>query len=141
VIGFYREAFGTSMEHERKVVAQLGLDPVTGQHTGELSKGYRRRLLLAVALLTRHPLLLLDEPFDGFDLRQVLNVMAILREVVQEGRTLVLSIHQLLDAARICDRFLLLTNGRLLGAGTLEELQEKAGKKAVSLEEVFLALT
>jgi len=53
----------------------------------------------------------------------------------------VLSIHQLLDAARICDRFLLLTNGRLLGAGTLEELQEMAGKKAVSLEEVFLALT
>jgi ABC-type multidrug transport system ATPase subunit len=86
-------------------------------------------------------LLLLDEPFDGFDLRQVLNVMAILREVVQEGRTLVLSSHQLLDAARICDRFLLLTNGRLLGAGTFEELQEKAGKKAVSLEEVFLALT
>jgi ABC-2 type transport system ATP-binding protein len=141
VIGFYREVFGTSMEHERKVVAQLGLVPVTAQRTGELSKGYRRRLLLAIALLTRHPLLLLDEPFDGFDLRQVLNVMAILREVVQEGRTLVLSIHQLLDAARICDRFLLLTNGRLLGAGTLEELQEKAGKKALSLEEVFLALT
>ena len=45
------------------------------------------------------------------------------------------------DAARICDRFLLLTNGRLLGAGTLEELQEKAGKNAVNLEEVFLALT
>jgi ABC-2 type transport system ATP-binding protein len=141
VIGFYREVFSTSMEHERKVVAQLGLAPVTAQRTGELSKGYRRRLLLAIALLTRHPLLLLDEPFDGFDLRQVLNVMATLREVVQEGRTLVLSIHQLLDAARICDRFLLLTNGRLLGTGTLEELQEKAGKNGANLEEVFLALT
>jgi ABC-2 type transport system ATP-binding protein len=141
VIGFYREAFGASMEHERKVVAQLELGPVTVQRTGELSKGYRRRLLLAIALLTRRPLLLLDEPFDGFDLRQVLNVMAILREVIQEGRTLVLSIHQLLDAARICDRFLLLTNGRLLGAGTLEELQDKAGKNGANLEEVFLALT
>ena len=102
---------------------------MTAQRTGELSKGYRRRLLLAIALLTRHPLLLLDEPFDGFDLRQVLNVMAILREVVQEGRTLVLSIHQLLDAARICDRFLLLPTAGFLAQEPLKNFKRRPGRR------------
>ncbi|MFX9336510.1 hypothetical protein ABTO32_18335, partial [Acinetobacter baumannii] len=55
------------------------------------------------------------------------------------GRTLVLAIHQLVDAERVCDRFVLLADGRLRGTGTLEELRHETGK--ASLEEVFLALT
>ena len=62
------------------------------------------------------------------------------------GRTLVLSIHQMSDAVRVCDRFVLLSNGRIRGEGTLDELSAISAlpggaARAADLEEVFLALT
>ena len=97
--------------------------------------------MLALALLTPHPLLLMDEPFDGFDLRQTREIMNVLRDVARNGRALVLAIHQLNDAARVCDRFVLLAEGRVRGVGTLAQLRAQTGKPAAELEEVFLALT
>jgi ABC-2 type transport system ATP-binding protein len=111
-----------------------------------LSKGQRKRVLLAVGLLTPQPALLIDEPFDGLDLRQSRDVAAVLRAHAARGRTLFLSIHQIGDAARLCDRFVLLSNGRVCGEGTIQDLQALASARSPStrqdsLEEVFLALT
>lgn len=125
----------------REIVDALGLAPVLEKRTGQMSKGERRRSLLAIGLLTPHPILLLDEPFDGLDLRQTREAMAVLRAAAARGRTLILSIHQLVDAERVCDRFVLLSNGRLAGEGTLTGLQSQAGKPGGSLEDVFLALS
>jgi len=122
-------------------VRLLGLSPVLRKRVDELSKGFCRRLMLALGLLTPHPLLLMDEPFDGFDLRQTREMMNVLREVAAAGRTLVLAIHQLIDAERVCDRFVLLAGGRLRGTGTLDELRRRTGQVAAGLEDVFLALT
>jgi ABC-type multidrug transport system ATPase subunit len=97
--------------------------------------------MLALALITPHPLLLMDEPFDGFDLRQTREIMGLLRQVAAQGRTLVLAIHQLVDAERVCDRFVLLADGRLRGIGSLDELRSRTGQAAAGLEDVFLALT
>ena len=97
--------------------------------------------MLALALIAPQPLLLMDEPFDGFDLRQTREIMGVLREVAGGGRTLVLAVHQLLDAERVCDRFALLVDGRIRGAGTLAELRARTGLAQAGLEEVFLALT
>src|SRR5262249_21965118 len=102
-------------------------------------RGGARGLRRALALLTPHPLLLMDEPFDGFDLKQTREIMAVVRNVAGAGRTLMLAIHQLLDAERVCDRFVLLADGRIRGVGTLAELQARTGR--AGLEEVFLALT
>jgi len=104
--------------------------PWETQRVSSLSKGETKRLDIALALLAPHPVLFLDEPFDGLDLRQVRATMELLRDV---RRTLVLSIHQLQDAARICDRLLLLNEGRVVATGTPAELG--------NLEEAFLALT
>jgi ABC-2 type transport system ATP-binding protein len=83
----------------------------------------------------------MDEPFDGFDLRQTREVMNLLRDEAADGRTLVLSIHQLGDAQRICDRLVLLSGGLVKGTGTLAELTIAARLPIGSgLEEVFLAL-
>jgi ABC-type multidrug transport system ATPase subunit len=107
-----------------------------------LSKGERKRFLLALGLLAPQPLLLLDEPFDGLDLRQTREVIGLLRDAAARGKTLFLSIHQLTDAARACDRFVLLSDGRVVGEGTLAELRGRSGVAAESgMEEVFLALT
>jgi ABC-type multidrug transport system ATPase subunit len=124
-----------------EIIMKLGLSAVLRKRVSELSKGFGRRLMLSLALLTPHPVLLMDEPFDGFDLRQTREIMRVIRAVASGGRTLVLAIHQLIDAERVCDRFILLADGRVRGIGTLDELRERAGNQAAGLEEVFLALT
>ena len=119
----------------------LKLERLMKSRIGSLSKGERKRFLLALGLLTPQPLLMLDEPFDGLDLRQTREVMSLLRDHARRGRTLMLSIHQLVDAARVCERLVLLSEGKVAGEGTIPELQVKAGLAEGGLEEVFLALT
>jgi ABC-2 type transport system ATP-binding protein len=139
VIEFLVAAYGRPASLAAEAIRTLGLAPVLRKRVGALSKGYARRLMLALALITPQPLLLMDEPFDGFDLRQTREVMGVLRGLAGNGRTLVLAIHQLIDAERVCDRFVLLVDGRISGIGTLAELRARTGKAA--LEDIFLALT
>jgi ABC-2 type transport system ATP-binding protein len=129
-----------------EVVAQLDLLGLLNQPIGTLSKGQRKRALLAIGLLTPQPALLIDEPFEGLDLRQARDIASALRSHAARGRTLFLSIHQISDAARFCDRFILLSSGRVCGEGTVPELAalaaaHHAAVPSEDLEEVFLALT
>jgi ABC-2 type transport system ATP-binding protein len=126
------------------IIDALQLRPLLSAPVRSLSKGERKRFLIALGLLAPQPLLMLDEPFDGLDLRQTREATAILRNEAARGRTLFLSIHQLTDAGRACDRFVLLADGRVAGEGTLPELRERAGVPDIAnsgVEEVFLALT
>jgi ABC-2 type transport system ATP-binding protein len=138
--------FNGREELRKEVIEALGLEPFLRQAIGTLSKGQRKRALLALGLLTPQPALLIDEPFDGLDLRQAREVATVLRAHAALGRTLFLSIHQIADAARFCDRFVLLSNGRVCAEGTVPELASlAAARRGASrpddLEEVFLALT
>jgi ABC-2 type transport system ATP-binding protein len=135
--GFLAQSGDDRMED---VVSALDLGPLLSTRIGALSKGQRKRALLGIGLMTSSPVLLIDEPFDGLDLRQTRAVAALLRQYATGGRTLFLSIHQISDAARVCDRFVLIGGGRIRGTGTLEELAATSGAPA-DLEEVFLALT
>src|SRR5207237_5798343 len=108
---------------------------------GTLWQGQRKRALLGIGLLTPQPALLIDEPFDGLDLRQARDIAQALRAHAERGRTLFLSIHHISDAARFCDRFVLLSSGRVCGEGTVQELAALAGGPYENLEGVFLALT
>jgi ABC-2 type transport system ATP-binding protein len=143
VLAFFEGLFGKLRGEGLTLARDLQLEPLLKSRIGSLSKGEAKRVLLALGLLTPQPLLLLDEPFDGLDFRQTRDVMARLRTVPARGRTLFVSIHQLVDAARMCDRLVLLSRGRVVGTGTLPELRALAGITAADagLEEVFLALT
>jgi ABC-2 type transport system ATP-binding protein len=68
-------------------------------------------------------------------------MVGVLRDEAAKGRTLVLAIHQLMDAERICDRFILLADGRVRGVGTLNDLRARTGIPTGNLEDIFLALT
>jgi ABC-2 type transport system ATP-binding protein len=158
-IGF----FGGRTELLDEIVERLDLKQLLRQPIGTLSKGQRKRTLLAAGLLTPQPALLIDEPFEGLDLRQARDIAAVLRAHASRGRTLFLSIHQIADAARFCDRFVLLSGGRVRGEGTVAELgalaaargaalppnrdaslapgRDRAAQPYSDLEEVFLALT
>ena len=141
VVSFVGSVFRRSDAEVRSTIDALGLQPVLRKRVHALSKGYARRLMLTIGLLAPHDLLLMDEPFDGFDLRQTREVMGILRRQTALGRTLILSIHQLRDAERVCDRFILLSAGQVQGSGELTELRAQTGLPNGSLEDIFLALT
>jgi ABC-2 type transport system ATP-binding protein len=140
-LGFFRGR--ASLRHQ--VVQGLGLEPLLDATIGSLSKGQRKRALVAIGLLMPQPVLLADEPFDGLDLRQSREVAQTLRSYASAGRTMFLSIHQIGDASRVCDRFVLLSGGLMRGEGTLQELSALAASRGSraggDLEEVFLALT
>ncbi|WP_051310925.1 ABC transporter ATP-binding protein [Bradyrhizobium sp. Cp5.3] len=141
VVSFVGDVFRRSDADIRSTIESLGLQPVLRKRVQALSKGYARRLMLTIGLLAPHDLLLMDEPFDGFDLRQAHDVMDLLRRQTARGRTLILSIHQLRDAERVCDRFILLSAGQVRGSGGLAELRAQTGLPNGSLEDIFLALT
>ena len=141
VLGFFRKLYGRSERDAAELAGPLRLSELMNSRVESLSKGERKRFLLALGLLTPQPLLLLDEPFDGLDLRQTGDVMSLFK-AQRTRRTLMLSIHQLVDAGRVCDRLVLLSAGRVVGEGSLAELRAKANlPEAAGVEEIFLALT
>jgi len=141
VVSFFAGVYRRSKAETADTINSVGLRPVLHKRVHALSKGYNRRLLLALALLAPHPVLLMDEPFDGFDLRQTREIVDLLRTEAARGRTFILAIHQLADAERVCDRLILLAAGRVRGSGTLDELRAQTRLPAGSLEDIFLALT
>jgi len=141
-LGFFGGRQGTC----EQVIADLALAPLMRVSICALSKGQRKRTLLALGLLAPQPILLIDEPFEGLDLRQSREAAATLRKHLTPDRTFFLSIHQIADAAKVCDRFVLLSGGRVVAEGTLETLTSLACQRAghnlpEDFEEVFLALT
>ncbi len=145
VLDYTAGFFGGAQPVRDELVGQLDLGALLPRPIAALSKGQRKRALLAVGLLTPQPALLIDEPFDGLDLRQTRDVASVLRYYARD-RTFFLSIHQISDAARVCDRFVLLSSGRVRGEGTVGELAALAASRKPTgsfdtLEEVFLALT
>jgi ABC-type multidrug transport system ATPase subunit len=137
--------FGGREEIYEKVIADLDLAPLMRVPIRALSKGQRKRTLLALGLIAPQPILLIDEPFEGLDLRQSREAAAALRKHITPDRTFFLSIHQIAVAAKVCDRFILLSDGRVVAEGTLEAIaaaaRERLGRDSADFEEVFLALT
>lgn len=141
LLGFFARIHHVPSARATDLSGQLRLEQLGRARIATLSKGERKRLVLALGLLTPQPILLLDEPFDGLDLRQTREVMTLLKNESTAGRTLLLSIHQLNDAAKVCDRLVLLNDGRMAAEGSLAELQSQANLSDGGLEEIFLALT
>jgi len=141
ILTLFAALYARSNADVAPLIEPLRLNEILKSRIGSLSKGELKRTLLALGLLTPQPLLLLDEPFDGLDLRQTREVMGLLKEHAARDRTLMLSIHQLADAGRVCDRLVLLSAGKVVGEGTIEELRAQANLPTAGVEEIFLALT
>ncbi len=100
------------------------------------SKGMKRRLLVARALMTRPKLAILDEPTSGLDVLHSYHVREVIKQYVkEEGVTVLLSSHNMLEVEHLCDRVALLNEGKIVAKGKPEELKEGFGGQ--NLEEVF----
>ncbi len=123
-------------EQVKKAARRTGLEKVLPRLIRSLSKGYRQRVGIAQALLGSPKIIILDEPTVGLDPAQVIEIRRLIRELGR-SHTVILSSHILSEVQAVCQRILILSEGHLAAAGTLEELT--AGGK--TLEEVFLELT
>ena len=105
----------------------------------ELSGGMKRRLLIARALVNDPELVILDEPTTGLDPQARLAVWRVLDDLKRRGVTLLITTHYMEEAERICDRLVIMDEGRIVAAGTPLELLSRYEQG--SLEGVFLELT
>jgi ABC-2 type transport system ATP-binding protein len=97
------------------------------------SGGMRRRLDLAVSLIAAPPVLFLDEPTTGLDPRSRNDLWDVLRELVAEGTTLVLTTQYLEEADQLCDDIVVVDRGRVIASGTPTQLKDRAGRASVVL--------
>lgn len=117
------------------LIAAFGLEDAVGRLVTDYSAGMTKKVALACAMIHSPRMLVLDEPFESVDPVSAANVVEILQDYVAHGGTVVLSSHGMDFIQRICDHVAIIVNGRVLAAGTMDEV--RAGR---SLEERFVAL-
>ena len=110
-----------------EVLQRLSLTPVADRLVLTYSGGMRRRLDLAASLIGWPVLLILDEPTTALDPRTRLELWAFIKDLVREGTTVLLTSQYLEEVDRLADRIAVLERGRLIAAGTPEELKQRTG--------------
>src|SRR5262245_38041336 len=105
-----------------RVIEACGLSAVSDRIIGHLSKGYRQRVGIAQALMYRPQVLILDEPTIGLDPQQVVEIRKLIRDLGQD-RTVILSTHILSEVSTVCDRVIIINQGRILASDPLAELR------------------
>jgi ABC-2 type transport system ATP-binding protein len=123
------------------LLERYDLDGKRHELVATLSKGMRQKLSVACALIHNANVFLLDEPLIGIDPEGARELKNEIYRVKEEGGSVLISTHLLDTAERLCDRVIILRNGRKIAEGTLSDLQRISGNEGKSLEDVFLALT
>lgn len=119
-----------------EVLALVELTHARDKRTKGFSLGMKQRLSLAIALLGDPEILVLDEPANGLDPQGIVWLRNLLKELAQQGKTVLVSSHQLAEMQHTVDDVLIINHGKLIAAGSITEVCE--GK---TLEEAFLSLT
>ena len=108
-----------------EAVASTGIEPVFNRPIAELSKGYKQRVGLAAAILHRPDLLILDEPTEGLDPNQRVEIRHLIERLGRE-RTVMLSTHVLPEVQHTCSRLLIINRGKLVADGSVDALVTRA---------------
>jgi len=135
-LAFRAELKGVKRAQRRDAVAhalrRAGASEMAWTLIGHLSKGYRQRVGLADALVARPPILVLDEPMSGLDPNQIREARALVRELGRDHAVL-FSTHILSEVEATCDRVLVIDKGRLVAAGTPDDLKKLRRSTAVRI--------
>lgn len=141
VLDFIGGYFGMTKDARQKRMTELfellDLEQFRGKQFGELSGGFKRRFVLARALMHDPDMLILDEPTAGIDVEQRRALWKYLEDLHAEGKTIILTSHYLEEVERLCDRVAILHNGKIIADLTKEEFTKDGAK----LEDTYLRLT
>ncbi len=142
LLEYFGELYGCDPEWTQGRIAELarlfGIEELLERRCGTFSTGQKQRVSLARALMHDPPAMLLDEPTRGLDIVGSKVIFDYVSHLRDQGKAVIVCTHRLDEAQRLCDRFGLLNEGRLVLQGTLEELQDQTG--CHSLTEIFLTL-
>ncbi len=119
----------------RKVIIDCGLQEVISKKIDYLSKGYRQRVGIAVALLGDPEILILDEPTVGLDPNQVIEIRKLIKDLALK-KTIIFSTHVLSEVQNLCQKIIFINKGQIVATGSLKKLT-----KGKSLEKIFQKLT
>lgn len=119
-----------------EVIEKVGLTPEKYKKINQLSKGYKQRVGLAQAIISSPEILILDEPTNGLDPNQILEIRDVIREIGKE-KTVILSTHIMQEVEALCSRVILLNKGKVIADQTIEEFRGQYS----NLEEAFHTLT
>lgn len=123
-------------ERIEEVIEKVGLTPESHKKIGQLSKGFKQRVGLAQAILSNPEILILDEPTNGLDPNQILEIREVIREI-GKSKTVILSTHIMQEVEALCSRVILLNKGEVVSDGPIEEFKGQYK----SLEDAFHQLT
>ena len=141
---FTGELFGMQRpeieQNSRELIRRFNLEEYLTRHIEALSHGTRQRVAIVSALMHNPEVFILDEPMVGLDPHHARVLKDILKERSTDGMTIFVSTHQLGVAEEMADRIGIIHRGKLIAAGTREELRVKSGRDG-ALEETFLTLT
>ena len=129
-------ASGIDFSRIQEVLKVVDLEGATNKRTKGFSLGMKQRLSLAIAMLGDPDILILDEPANGLDPIGIVWLREFVRKLASEGRTILVSSHQLAEMQNTVDDVLIINKGILVAQGSIDEIRQ--GK---SLEEAFLDLT
>lgn len=127
-------------EKVAKLIKDFELENHLNKFPHELSKGNRQKLLICCALLRDYKLLVADEPFSGLDPRQINNLRERFIELKNEGKTIILSTHLLALIENLCDYYIMIDKGKLIGVGTIQEILTIT-PNCKNLEDLYLHLS
>ncbi|NDB01760.1 MAG: ABC transporter ATP-binding protein, partial [Betaproteobacteria bacterium] len=133
---FFARLYGLSDRLRQQRVAELmnsfALEPFAATRVGKLSGGWRQRLHLAVSLVHRPKLLVLDEPTAAVDLLARMDLWRLIEGLRDSGTTILLTSHHLAEAERLCNRVALMRDGRVVAQGSVPELLARVPGRAVA---------
>lgn len=118
------------------VIDLVGITPEKNKKISQLSKGYRQRVGLAQAILPNPELLILDEPTNGLDPNQIIEIRNVIREIGKD-KTIILSTHIMQEVEALCTRVILIHEGKIVQDSPVQDFKGKYG----SLEEAFTVYT
>jgi ABC-2 type transport system ATP-binding protein len=116
-----------SRARSEELLRLVGLSDFTHVSVEKFSSGMRKRLAIARALIHRPPILIFDEPTTGFDPHGVEGIWVVLRALREEGTTMLMATHNMLEAERLPTRLLIIEEGKLLADGTPAEITARSG--------------
>jgi len=121
-----------------EMVEVLGMSEFIDRRTAGFSQGQRVKVAIARALIHRPRTVLLDEPSNGLDVMTTRALREFLRQLKREGRCVVLSTHIMQEVAALCDRIVIIADGRVAAEGTSDQLLARSGE--ANLEDAFVKL-